>query len=43
MEENLNEKDYYKNKIIEVINDVDDSKMLIYLLAFISSKTKKRE
>lgn len=43
MGENLLEKEYYKEKIVEQINKIDDVKMLVYLFAFISDKTKKRE
>lgn len=43
MGENLLEKEYYKEKIIEQINKIDDVKMLVYLFTFISCKTKKRE
>ena len=43
MGNNLVEKEYYKDKIIELINGIDDTKMLIYLFAFITGKTKKRE
>lgn len=43
MGENLLEKEYYKEKIIEQINKIDDVKMLVYLFTFISGKTKKRE
>lgn len=43
MEVKLNEKEFYKNKITESIKNIDDIKMLIYLSAFITEKTKKRE
>ena len=42
METNLIEKEYYKGKIVELINELDDVKMLVYLFTFISGKTKKR-
>lgn len=37
------EKEFYKNKIIELIDKLDDTKLLVYLYHFISKKIKYEE
>lgn len=38
-----NEKEEYKGKIIDMINNIDDVRILIYLYAFIKEKIKAEE
>ena len=39
----MTEKEFYKSKINELIDKLDDTKLLIYLYHFISGKTKREE
>lgn len=40
MEENLKEKEYYREKIVEIIEKIDRLDMLEYLFFFIKEKFK---
>lgn len=35
------EKEYYKNAIIQLVEQIDNTEMLVYLFLFISKKNKK--
>lgn len=39
----INEKEYYKKKIIETINNIDNVQILIYLDTFIKEKIKAEQ
>jgi hypothetical protein len=39
----IREKEYYKNAIIQLVEKIDNTELLVYLFLFISKKTKKRE
>jgi hypothetical protein len=39
----IREKEYYKNAIIQLVEKIDNTELLVYLFLFISGKTKKRE